>query len=103
MRKTILIAATVGFLAPATYDPAAAQSGASLLNTCIRGYQNCTQRCTRIFQDVIPWTPGMVNFKNCLNKCDTNHAVCVDRAFSRAVSFAPPAKPRPKRPAASRR
>lgn len=68
-------------------SPAAAaiRGGAALLSVCIANLHGCQSNCNFYF----PLPPP----NTCTSMCDSNHAACVDLAFSsRAVARRAPAR-----------
>ncbi|MEX2126825.1 MAG: hypothetical protein WD871_01090 [Xanthobacteraceae bacterium] len=75
------------------------------LGQCIGMDNRCTLACARGVLLPPPWG-GLsdLEYKQCKNQCDANHAACVDLAFSSraAASVPPPPKPT-KRPTATKK
>ena len=49
------------------------------LNQCIRSHEACESNCFLSVQNRPPY-PSY--FKDCTNRCDTNHSACVDFALT---------------------
>ena len=89
MRKSIIliVAAALGssvLIASADFSSAVARPRVTL-GQCIGNYNGCRLGCTYGVVMPPPWG-GLsdLEYKQCQNACDANHAACVDLAFSRA-------------------
>src|ERR1041384_1929901 len=67
------------------------------LSQCAAKWESCTGWCPGYGYSPIPPSSNPLSDKNCLNRCDANHAACVDAAMSRNVRAPNPKPPRPDR------
>lgn len=75
----LILAAALGsalLIGAGEFSAATARSGAAALSQCISNNNRCTRACFDV--------PLPSFFRYCLNRCSSNHAVCVDRAFEAA-------------------
>jgi hypothetical protein len=79
MRKSVVLI-SVSILICTVPGVAVAKGGAALLSTCIANYDRCFRAC----YDPNGPLPPDIHTKDCFNRCDANHAACVDRAFNKA-------------------
>lgn len=105
MRKSILLVlatalASAMLASSGGFSPADARV---TLNQCRSNETACHQRCLLSLNGMEYNSSTLYGLKQCLNKCDSNHAACVDFVFSQSAGAiidggGPPKKP-PKRPA----
>ena len=77
----LIVAATLGsalLICAGEFSPADARSGAAALSQCISANNRCWRACADV--------PLPSFYRYCLNRCWSNHAVCVDRAFEAVAS-----------------
>ena len=82
MKKSILfslaMAVTFGVIFPATVPAEAAKITVS---QCINSWWRCSIGCPGYVDGPLPPSSNPAGDKNCRNRCDANHAACIDRAM----------------------
>jgi hypothetical protein len=51
------------------------------VSQCINSWWSCSIRCPGYVDGPLPPSSNPAGDKNCRNRCDANHAACVDRAM----------------------
>jgi hypothetical protein len=75
---TLTIVLSFGMISAAT---APAEAAKITVSQCINSWWRCSIGCPGYVDGPLPPSSNPAGDKNCRNRCDANHAACIDRAM----------------------